>query len=418
MRNLLLLLALSSPLPALAAPLGWADVRSLGLERSPQLKGAGLRENSSRAELKSTYGNFLPDVSLNASRSRRVDEIGTTENKDRRGGYGLTATWNLFAGFATVAETGRARAAYDVAQADRDLTSSELRRDLRRAFFDVAYQQDRIALYERIVKRLEQNYRLISLKYENGTEARWNVQKNEADRARAEFNLLSARNGLATSRDRLAQLLYLDALPSEAVSSTPVEEIKLTLGEPNSLVQSHPAIRKASAEAEVADRARTTARASFLPSLDLTYSRTSERPELGERLRSNANAVALTANWNVFNGLSDIYKVQQANLRQEAAELDRVSANRRVLTEMRSAFLNFETSRASVPSLRALREAAEERVRTVSAQYRAGLKTYLEWDEAQRSLTEAQENEVKAIYEALISLADAERAAGRTLEEP
>lgn len=417
MRKLILLLALSST-PALAAPLRWADVRALGLERSPQLKGAGLRENSSRAELKSTYGNFLPDVTLNASRTRRVDELGTTENKDRRAGYGITASWNLFAGFATVAETRRARASYEGAQADRDLTSSDLRRDLRRAFFDVAYQQDRIALYERILKRLEQNYRLISLKYENGTEARWNVQKNEADRARAEFNLLNARNGLRTSRDRLAQLLFLDALPAEDVAPTPVEEIQLALGEPETLVQNHPAIRKAGAEAEVADRARTTARASFLPSLDLVYSRTTERPLINDRVRANSNAVALNANWNIFNGLTDFYKVQQANLRQEAAELDRVGTNRRVLTEIRTAFLNFDTSRASVPSLRALREAAEERVRTVSAQYRAGLKTYLEWDEAQRSLTEAQENEVNAIHDALLSLAEAERAAGRTLEEP
>jgi outer membrane protein len=419
MRILSIIPALLLALTAEAAPLKWSDVRSLALDKNPALRGANQRESGSKAELKSTYGNFLPDLSLSASRFRRAEEInGGNKVVEPREGAGLNANLNLFAGGATLAEVRRARANLESTRADRDLTSADLRLRLRQAFFEVAFQQDRIGLYERIVKRLQQNERIIQLKYDTGAEARWNVQKTTADVKRAEQNLLSARNGLKIARDQLSALLYLDGLPTDGVETSRVEDVQLTLGSPEDLSRAHPQVRKSGAQAEVADRAITTARSALLPSVDLTYTDYRERNREGADWRRKEHRYALNAQWNIFNGFTDFYKVQQANLNFEAADLQRQDDARRVLTEIRTGMTNFETAKAALPVARAQREAAEERVKTVRTQYRTGLKTYIDWEQSESQLIEAEEAEVTAIRTALFALADAEKAAGRTLEEP
>lgn len=406
-------------LPAHAAPLRWADVRTIALEKNPALRGANQRATGAKAELKGSVGNFLPDLSVSASRSRRVEEINNANKVvEPREGAGLSANLNLFAGGATVAEFKRARAALEGTKADRDLTSADLRLRLHQAFFEVSFQQDRIGLYERIVKRLQQNERIIQLKYDTGAEARWNVQKTTADVKRAEQNLLSARNGLKIARDQLAALLFLDALPAENVETSKAEDVRLTLGAAEEISKGHPQVRRSNADADIAARGVTTARSALLPSVDLTYTDYRERNREGADFRRKEHRYALTAQWNIFNGLSDFYKLQQANLNAEAADLKRQDDSRRVTTEVRTGATNFETAQAALPVARAQREAAEERVKTVRTQYRTGLKTYIDWEQSESQLIEAEEAEVTAIRTALFALADAEKAAGRTLEEP
>ncbi|RZA08121.1 MAG: TolC family protein, partial [Proteobacteria bacterium] len=388
-----------------AAPLKWADVRSMALDKNPALRGANQREQSSRAELKGSYGNFLPDLGVNASRFQRNEVInGGAQVVEPRDSAGFNANLNLFAGGATLAEVKRARANLMSTRADRDLTSADLRQRLRQAFFEVSFQQDRIGLYERIVTRLQQNERIIQLKYDTGAEARWNVQKTTADVRRAEQNLLSARNGLKIARDQLAALLYLDSLPEGSVEPLKIEDAAFDLGSPDDLSKVHPTVRKAEAQAEVADRYRTTARSALLPALDLTYYDYRERERAGNLFRKRETRWAVNATWNIFNGLTDYYKLQQANLNFEAADLQRLDDSRRVLTEVRTGATNFETARAALPVARSQREAAEERVKTVRTQYRTGLKTYIDWEQSESQLIEAEEAEVTAIRTALFAL--------------
>jgi outer membrane protein TolC len=110
--------------------------------------------------------------------------------------------------------------------------------------------------------------------------------------------------------------------------------------------------------------------------------------------------------------------VQQANLTYEAAELEREKVERELQTTVLTAGTNLKTATAGLPSATSQREAAEERVRTVSAQYRSGLKTYLEWEQAEALLIDYEQAEMSALNNALNALAEYERAAGITLEQP
>jgi outer membrane protein TolC len=414
----LVLLFLAAPISQ-AAPLQWEEIKSLTSPENPTLKAASANAAASRAAVKESYGDFLPSVTLTAQRTRTVSEISVFETKTRNRTYSIGAAWNIFAGFATVAGVERARALESDARARRDLSSAELRYQLRRTFFSVYVQQERIRLFEKILKRQQQNEKLVSLKYDSGTEARWNVLKTKADRERAEFNLVAAKADLDSAREQLARYLYLESLPARPVDASALARApipNLSAGENRATV--HPELKVSEASESRFSAERRLARSAFLPSLDLTYSRGRDQNEMGARTRTDSNTVAAVARWNIFSGFANYHNVQRANLAREAAELESQGVARRILSDLRTAHSALTLAQNRLPSAQSLREAAEERVKTVSAQYRSGLKTYLDWEQAEAQLLETEQQEVTALGGALNAIADFERASGITLEEP
>lgn len=411
------ILMLAAGANAAPSAFDWEEVRNAAEARNPGLLGAEKSWQSARSAKKATYGGFLPTVSLSARRTKTVTEISTLESTSKTRLYSVAASWNLFNGFATVATVQRASAQEEESLATRDVTSVELRYQLRKAFFAVYIQQEQIKLYEKMLKRQQQNEKLVSLKHESGTEARWNVLKAKAERERAEYNLESAKAELLLARDSMAQLLNLEALPQKPVAIPPTSTLLASAATPGAL-ENHPSLRRSRYGAEKIGRDITLARSAFLPSLDLAYSRSRETSELGARPRTDSNTFAIVAQWQIFNGLSDFHKVQQANLAYEAAELEREKVERELRTSVLSAGTNLKIASAGLPSATSLREAAEERVRTVSAQYRSGLKTYLDWEQAEAQLIDYERAEMSALNSALNALAEYERAAGITMEQP
>lgn len=412
-------ISIGSAVPAFAAPFSWPEIKSMAGAENPTLQSAQKNWEASRAGVKESYGAFLPEVTLSARRTRTETEISILETKSRSRTYSVAASWNIFSGFSTVAGVVRARAGESEALARQELSSAELRYQLRRAFFSVYVQQERIRLFEKILKRQQQNEKLVSLKYDSGTEARWNVMKTRADRERAEFNLDAAKSDLQSARDQLARYLYLDSLPERPVDASLIASAAIpTLGNEEIRAATHPELKVSEATENRLGSDKILARSAFLPTVDLSYTRSRDQNEIGSRPRTDSNTVAIVAQWNIFNGFSDFFNVQQANIAKEAAELDRQVVARRLVSDIRTAHTSLKNAQNRLPSAKSLREAAEERVRTVSAQYRSGLKTYLDWEQAEAQLLETEQQEVTALNTSLDALAEFERASGTTLEEP
>lgn len=427
LKNPLLFVALftaifsTSSAPALAAPeaLEWNQVRELALKQNLGLRGAGLRLDAAHSAVKENIGNFLPDVDLSGRRSRTETKVGTNpEVVSKNRVYSATASLNVFAGFAHVAGYRRARAAAEETSANRDLTSSELRYALRRAFFGLSVQQDRIRILEKILQRKEQNQKLVAIKYDSGAEARWNVQKASADAERAAFNVNAARADLGVARENLARLLQLDTLPGSAVATTKAEAAAPSALDEVATVNNHPQVRASRAGAERLGFDRTVARSTFFPNVNLGYTRSRDENLTGAKLKTDGNTFQVAASWNIFNGLSDFHRVQQANLAHEAAELESEQQARGTLSTLRTSAESLRVATGRLPSARSLRTAAEERLKTVSAQYRSGLKNYLDWEQAETQLVEAELASVSAELDALNALADLDRSLGKTLEQP
>ncbi len=401
-------------------PLAWEEVRQLARAHSAGMASAQLSKQASHSAVNAAYGNFLPKVALNANRTRTKAELAGIESNSASLNYGATASLNLFNGFSSLASLSRAKATELAADASLQLTSATLRHDLRVAFFNIYLQQERLQLNEKDLKRVRQNQKLMELKYNSGNEARWNLKTTKADTESALYNVANSKALLNINRETLASLLQMEALPDRAVTVAEKSILQPPLSPPANALQLHPQLLKSHFAINQSEQDIRLARAGFYPSLDLSLSRSHSEnaPDPGITAKTNSNTFAITASWNIFNGASDYFNVQQANLNSEAAELANTSLERRLTADLRTKSASFQLSLAQLPVTRSVREAAEERERTVSEQYRSGLKTYLDWEQAESQLLDSEQKELKALGDSLTAFADYEQALGLTLEQP
>jgi multidrug efflux system outer membrane protein len=417
----MLILPLLFVCAALAAePLSWNEVRASALGQNAGLNSARkTSEASVSAEKEAVFGGYLPKLTLNANRTRNTNELPPILTKQTDYQYGATASLNMFRGLATVASVSRAKAAVGAAESAQRLTSANLRHDLRVAYFNIYVQQERLKLNEKDLKRSTLNYRLEQLKYDSGSEALWGVRTAKADLDRAQFTLNAGKTQLATARESLSQLLQVDAIPDRPVADPDKSALIAPTDNPTSAILHHPELDKFRFLDQESLQDIRLARAAYFPTLDLSFNRSylDAKSDGVPAQNSNSSAFAITAGWSIFNGAADYYAVQQASLNHEAAELNTASTERRLVNSLRTKNATYRTAIELLPVDRAAREAAEEREKVVSGQYRSGLKAYIDWEQAESTLLNTEQDEIRALADALTAYADLELSLGLTLEQ-
>lgn len=397
--------------------LTWEQAKAISQEQDLNIKSSEFTLRSSQYGKRAAYGAFLPSLTLSARKNKSVAEAYGIESQTKAHSYSATATLNLFQGFASLANVQKSTAAERQAESSARLASINARYQLRIAYADLYIQQERVKIFEKSLKRQIQNERLVSIKYESGTEAKWNTLKTKAERDRAEYNLNAAKKSLESAREKLLSLLRLEQLPGSE-SLEPVPDLKTPEASySNEKFSEHPEYLEAKYSVDKLAKDITIARSAFLPSVDLNYSKSREFNELGAKARTDTWAWSVVAQWNIFQGFSDYHQWQQARMSHFSARENFERIERELVYKISSSRKDLEMAIARLPTTRALREAAEARVKTVSAQYRSGLKSYLDWEQAEAQLNESEQSEISSLASALEALANYEKSIGKMLHE-
>jgi outer membrane protein TolC len=419
--SLLLLLAIVFSPKLWAAPtLSWKDAKELALQHNPRLKSGSLTTQSAAAAHRQSYSGYLPKVSLKANQSKNKAEALGRANRQTEKSISATASVNIFDGFSTTNTVGRSKAGLSEAQQTELLLAAEVRRDLRIAFAEYQAETEKLKILERTLERRKQNEKLVSLKYENGSEARWNLRKAKADTARAQSQVVEARFSVDTALESLNLAIYGDHEKGDTTRLLPLDIPAIPEMPGSEFISLHPRIQKLRFAEERLERGRSMARSAFLPSVDLSASksRADTLPSGTARSRTDTTVYGISATWNIFNGAADALAVQQANLNLESASIDRLREERRLQAELNEAKRSLEGALDRIPSATALRQAAEERLSTVTTQYRSGLRGYLEWEQSESLLGEAEQSEISVKQNAWNALAKFEFTLALGLEAP
>ncbi len=420
MISLLCILLLASKF-SLAAELQWSDLVKATLSSNPDLASATQNLYSSENALKGSYGAFLPVISLDAKASRSdysysdLNFIGgmNGEIDSRSTQYGVNGSWNIFQGFSSLGTLESNRAVRDASFADTQIKSIDLRYQLRQAYFNTIMAAEQIHLYEKIRNREQDNARFIELKYNSGTEAKWNLLKTRADAHQAAFNLENAKS---LFKEQLFTLERLTGISSLEIDNFHLDQ-NILKEKPDSEfdLEHHPSFLKSQANVTKAEKDKLSANSGFLPTLNASYSWYKQHYE---RISpTNNQSFSLTADWNIFNGGVDYYSREKAKTTIAAADYNLESTKRNLLEAYRKALQEFTTSLQNIPIVTEELEAANERATTVTAQYRNGLKTYLDWEQAQSLLTEAETAVIEAEKQCLLNRASLENSIGYSLEK-
>ncbi len=384
--------SVSAP-PFVPTTFTWPEAIKRAEHENPEIAGAEENLRAAEARKSGAYAGFLPTVKASVG-YENTDKSGTTTIPATTGtGWtaGITGSWNLFSGFGDAAKISQTESDRSVAEAALRISNAKISSDLKSAFESVAYARDYAKLTTQILKRREENLRLVQLRFESGRENKGSVLLSEAYLEQAKYDDLQAHNAGRTSAVQLSKILALDGdgtATIEVVGNVPVSDPPLT-PDFSSIVLSTPDYLQAIEQAHSLEAAQKIARASFYPSLDLTSSLGKRGPSFFPN-EQDTRTVAVTLHIPIFSGGRD-YNTYRATVATAAAgDFTRDNTLRDVRRKLEVAWAGYLESAAKLRADESFRKAAMVRSDIGRTRYNNGLLTFDDWDIIENDLISRQ----------------------------
>jgi outer membrane protein, multidrug efflux system len=225
------------------------------------------------------------------------------------------------------------------------------------------------------------------VRLEAGTIAKVGYLRAQIDLARADQDLIRARNAFESARLSLAAALDRD--PDFEVVEPPEPTLPAdTGGLEKTALEARPDLQAARLNEDLATSLRRVTAARYLPSLG-AFARWQIANVGGFTGQNDSWAVGLGLTWTILDG-----GLREAELREGSARIAEAEANRRgletrVTAEVRQALLDLDSARANAVKAREQARLAEENQRLVDVSFRAGAATAVEQADATAALRTA-----------------------------
>lgn len=342
---------------------------------------------------KGAVGSFGPSLSTTYAVTRQEhydDDIYT---------WRFDLNQELFSGFSTLAGYQKAALQKDNAKAKLTQARISLILEVQQNFLIYLTAEANVRSAQDSYNRLAEQHKVTRSFYEVGLRPRVEVLQAEVNVLEAEDLLLQNRNKVETQRVRLNTLLIIP--PNQEVKyigSLEYIPFRGTLDECLSKAYGRrPDLLMARKSVEIAEKDKTIASSSFMPTVSATgswYTRgddwkasggTSDTPS-----NSKAWSIGLDARLSLFESGRDYYNVQSAGHNISRLRADELTLRQEVIYEVQSRLLDLDNALKRILVAKKNVESAREAYRVAYARYTAQVGTNIDVLDAQSRLTTAE----------------------------
>jgi len=412
---------------ARGGPLTWPQAAREARDHNPALASAREAVDAAASGVTIATAGFLPSLSANGdlsrTGSRALDRSGAAVGPEADASsyeFGGSASWNLFEGGATWSARRQAVAAFARARASYRQASRQLRATLRSAFDRLLFDQRNLELLLSIKARLNKDTRYLEIQFRSGREPRWTFLKAQADEAGVDWQMTQAALDIAAQQQTLGTLLGRDAdgataLVAEGDLSAPAAPADVR-GQYASLETRNPDILLEAAAVDSDEAALSRARATWFPTVRASADYDRADGAAWPPTRAGWSA-GLSVSLPLFSGGGDLAAITQARHTWIASRHALDDARATARSSLFAAWASYVSQTGHQPVLQLTADAAAERFRTVQGLYEAGQAGYLDFEQAESTLTQAQQS----LLSGRLNLAQANesfvQALGSTLED-
>ncbi len=412
-KHLLTSLAMAS-IAALALPVraqSLADLYDAARQYDAAYQSAKALFDSNYFKAEQARAGLLPTVSLSANASQSQSNNSTRSPQDSS--YG---TQNATVSASHPLYRPANQAAYEQGKKQLDLAQAQLltaEQDLivrtSQAYFDVLGAQDTLTFV--LAQKSAVSEQLASAKrnFEVGT-----ATITDTREAQARFDLVAAQE-IAAENDLRVKKLALDQLVGKnGTTPKPLAATELPNLQPsdvNAWVEqgrdTHPTIKQAQANLDVAKLETQKAEAGHKPTLDLTASYYMNRNLNGSDLNTtdstlNRTSVGLAFNLPLFAGYATQNRIRETLLLEEKARSDLEAAQRNISQATRAAYFGVLSGLGQVKALQAAETSSQSALDANKLGYQVGVRINIDVLNSQSQLYQTKRDLAKARYDVLV----------------
>ncbi len=381
------------------SPLSLQDCRQKVGNNNLSLRRLKQQISSAEADLASSKAGYLPILHGGIALETTPSGVHTPNNRQ----ISLQFSLPIFEGFKTRYSLERSQA--ELKRSNADFSQGELSSlyQLESTYHQLYFEQQRSLLLEGISKRLRQQLLLMKLKYQSGLEAQWAVTKAEADLGDATLDLRQSTEIRRSLSEQLSLLMGEENNQREIqtisdFTANPLKTVPSDLGE---VLADHPELQSLHQQVESSHAAIRVARADYWPKVAVNS--TFQRPFGSAPEEQGTWSIGISADFPLINP-STTPAVHKASAIRVIAQLSEEERRLSLLLELKAALASYEISLAAFTAAQFRLRAAQQREFTIDQEYTAGLRTFVEWEQAQQQLIQAEKTTLSAQQNAALAL--------------
>ncbi|WP_447553467.1 TolC family outer membrane protein [Vreelandella sp. EE22] len=406
--------ALAQSLPASLYAPGSTDLPSAiqqTIITNPEVNAAWANFNASGSDIRAAQGGYLPSIDVRGGVGRQDRE------NDGRGSYSsdfaeLTLSQMVFDGFATRSEVERLDRARLVAYFQLLGASEDVALEAFRSYVDVLRYREMVRLAQDNYRQHQRVFGQIEERTLSGAGRGVDLEQISGRLALAESNLMSEASNLHDVTARYQRIV--GQLPAENMTPAP----SLAEGLPADVAQAvrmafegNPDFQAAIENIAVARAQQESARAGYMPRLDIQGRTGTNNQDDAVSGRSDEHSIQLVASMNLYRGGADLATFQAAASRIEQAQSQREVACTNVRQTTQIAYNDTQRLREQLNYLNEHRQSIDRVRGAYQQQFDIGQRTLLdvldsenEYFEASRAYANAESDLTMAQARTLASM--------------
>ena len=363
--------------------------------------------NISEQELKISKGSYLPTVTLSGSKSN--EDTDKLTNRDGSNAsitdvnpstQSITITQTLI-DFGKVADIKKNKIGVEIAKAKLLKKEQEILFKSIQAYTGLVSANEKLKINRSNFNLLDRQVETDRIRLERGNITLSDVAQSESSLAGAQAKLIQAENDLLTSKLNYENIIG-ELNDPESLDKSSIFQVRLPL-ELNSALQlsekNNPDLIIAKLEYEQSKKDTIGARSDLAPSATLSFDRTKTDDLSSTYDEKDQDTLKATVTWPFFSGGKNYANLKKSKSLELQKNLLLENMTTKNLTDVASAWSNYQSSQSLLNSVRAQVNAAEIANEGIVAEYNSGSdRTTLEVIQSNSLLLNAQ-----------ISLADSER---------
>lgn len=378
-----------------------ANVARADQARAGILPSAGLTGSATRTDL-----DITPAINpaLNRTFSGQSATISASQPLYR------PANWAAYA---------QGKQQLEVARAQLDSAEQDLIVRTSQAYFDVLASQDSLTFVKAQKAAVAEQLASARRNFEVGT-----ATITDTREAQARYDLVLAQE-IAAENDLRVKKIALDQLVGKQDAqplglAAPLVLPPLEPAEVNAWVQrtnTHPGVRQAQSNLEIARLEVERAQAGHKPTLDLTASYAAGRnpngtASLPTSSRNTSAAVGLALNVPLFSGFATQNRIRETLALGERAQSDLEGARRTIAQNTRTAFFGVVSGQGQVKALEAAELSSQSALDANRLGYQVGVRINIDVLNSQSQLFQTKRDLARARYDVLVGNLRLRQASG------
>tara|TARA_Y100000022_G_scaffold191919_1_gene193517 strand:- start:79 stop:1374 length:1296 start_codon:yes stop_codon:yes gene_type:complete len=388
-----------------------AETFSIALKKAynnnPELNAERESLKISEQDLKISKSSYLPTITLSGSKS--VEDTNELTNRDGSNAtitdvdptvQSVTITQTLV-DFGRGAELAKSKIGIDLAKAKLLKKEQDILYKSIQAYTGLISANEKLKINRSNVNLLDRQVETDKIRLERGNVSLSDVAQSESSLAGAQAKLIQAENDFLTSKLNYENVIGNISDPS-LLDKSSIIEVVLPDGLDSAIEiskKNNPDLLIAKLEYEQSKKDTTSARSDLAPSATLSFDRSKTDDVSSTYDEREKDTFKATVTWPFYSGGKNYANLNKNKSLELQKNLLLNNMNKKNLTNVASAWSNYQSNQSLLNSVRAQVNAAEIANEGIVAEYNSGSdRTTLEVIQSNSLLLNAQ-----------ISLADSER---------